>query len=130
MDHSAWPVECLRKAASVLAPNGIILTRNHPWCSRHGGHIYDSTNKAYAHLLLPLNIVTELAGANLPTKKVLHPIAEYRDWIAQSGGLEVKSEDVIRTAVDDFFKIDKTLMKALQDVWKKSLDIGLSISKQ
>lgn len=125
LDHADFPIDCLKMVASVLSTGGTVFVRAHPWCSRHGGHIYEHLNKAYAHLIMPSDVVANMAGANLPVQRVIHPIYEYRNWISQSG-LKIKSEDVIHCHVEEYFKKDETIANALKMVWKGSHDKDLA----
>ena len=69
----------LLNAISVLKPNGKIYVRCHPWTGRHGGHLYKSLNKAFAHFLLSDEELKEI-GITLDSKiiKMLHPENTYK----------------------------------------------------
>ena len=75
LDHSsADPSEILAKAKSVLAEDGKIYLRCHPWTGRHGGHAYRKINKAFVHLVLGEDELEEM-GVNLEqNRKILFPI--------------------------------------------------------
>jgi len=55
LDHAANRVkaqEIMNRVARVCGPETIVRVRCHPWTSRHGAHLYESINRAYAHILL------------------------------------------------------------------------------
>ena len=87
LDHAqnSSPVEILTDAKSVLADDGKIFLRTHPWSSRHGGHAYRKINKAFVHLVFSEDELLSM-GLNLETNlKVLAPQGTYKDWINDSG---------------------------------------------
>ena len=99
------PGELLKKInEELLAPDGTIYMRCHPWISRHGTHIYQEVNKAYVHLVLTDDELLSL-GMNMgePTHKVIAPIMTYRKWITNAG-LHLENERVIREPMEPFFK--------------------------
>lgn len=86
VDHSMEvdPVDVLKDAKSLLARNGIVVMRCHPWSSRHGTHLW-SLNKAYAHLMLSEEQLAEMGHSGIPTRKIVHPRTYYPKMIAQAG---------------------------------------------
>jgi SAM-dependent methyltransferase len=102
LDHADDPVGLLRQTAEVLAPGGTILIRFHPWCGRHGGHLYRAANKAYLHLFL-----SDAAGRALdddfPCQKVIQPLKTYRRWVEQAGLRMLKPEVPQIDAPEPFF---------------------------
>src|SRR5207249_2471927 len=44
-------IDRLKEVKESLAVNGRVYLRAHPWCSRHGTHLYYKLNKAFAHLV-------------------------------------------------------------------------------
>jgi len=96
LDHSQDPVQVLKDAKSLLANNGRIYLRCHPWCGRHGGHLYQQINKAFVHLvfneseLLEMGINSDKSIKNKVIKnKVIYPIATYDKNIADAGLIKV-----------------------------------------
>ena len=121
LDHAVndHPVLLLEMFRSVLATGGRIYVRNHPWCSRHGGHVYTQKNLAFLHLILDEIELMRCFGIQQeePNQKVLFPIELYKDWIAASK-LKIKNELVVRTDVEAFFLEDDTIREKLETIWE------------
>lgn len=105
LDHvvDVEPSEILKKCAAALKPGGRILCRFHPWCSRHGTHIFHKTNKAFLHLIFDEQLLTELGSPGIPTRKVIHPRVSYKAW-ASDAGLKFTKFETQRQTVEEFFK--------------------------
>lgn len=101
VDHAEGmsPSELLSKAASVLSDDGRMFVRCHPWCGRHGGHMYRSLNKAFVHLVFgPAEL--EMLGVSVGhNARVCRPLKVYGEMI-EAAGLkndgepEIDSQDV------------------------------------
>jgi len=120
LDHiqSLNPMEALAQAKSVLAPEGRIYVRNHPWSSKHGGHLYEHINKAYLHLILDEVELTRLGGFACEYNiRVVRPLETYRHWF-DSVGLSVKSEIPINSNVDEYFKKPSFVHERLLHNWE------------
>lgn len=121
LDHSDDPVEVLSIAADLLSPEGEIHLRAHPWCSRHGGHLYNSVNKAFAHLFFSEKRLERMGYdvSELKTvkKKVLHPLGTYSKWIGKAG-LKIINSFIERTQIEPFF--EDNLREELMGLWPKS----------
>lgn len=104
IDHSSeQPAEVLQKAKAVLAPEGQIYLRCHPWTGRHGGHAYRKVNKAFAHLVFEEAELSAL-GVNLDyNRKVLFPIKTYHQAI-DDAGLSRTEPEVDTQEVEAFFE--------------------------
>jgi 2-polyprenyl-3-methyl-5-hydroxy-6-metoxy-1,4-benzoquinol methylase len=104
LDHAENPVDVLVKAKSVLAEGGQIHMRCHPWCSRHGGHMYRQINKAYVHLVFSDFELHEMGFSVDKTirNKVIYPIATYEKYIADAG-LATISMDIDSQDPENFF---------------------------
>lgn len=114
------PIETLKKAASVLSREGRIYVRNHPWCSRHGGHLYTKSNKAFLHLIMDEIELVRWKGLETEHNiKILKPLETYRYWI-QEAGLEIKSELPIRSKVEEFFLKPSVIRERLNKNWDDS----------
>ena len=107
LDHIENPVEQLQQAKLLLSPNGVIVIRNHPWCSRHGAHLH-SVNKAFAHLLL-----NESDFQTSTKQKIFYPRSTYHRWFNQSD-LEIAKERTIKQEVEPFFKTEPLSSKLCQ----------------
>lgn len=120
LDHAENPVEVLEKAKSILSDNGKIYLRTHPWCGRHGGHLYRKKNKAFVHVvfsdeeLKQMDLVFEERN-----NKVKFPIAEY-DKIIKNSGLVVSSKDIENQDVEDFFEKNQLISQRL----KQSIEVA------
>ena len=94
--------------------------RCHPWCSRHGGHLYRQKNKAFAHLIFNDEELTKLGCAPISMQKVTRPITTYRKW-AELSQLNIEKEEVTRNSVGAFFEI-KAIKSRLMEIWGLSED--------
>lgn len=106
LDHSEDPVKILKLIKSVCNIKTKIFVRCHSFMSRHGGHLYKTLNKAYLHLFFT-NQELSLMGLKADiVQKYYFPIDTHKKWFKESG-LTVKSEDIIGSIVDNFFKRDE-----------------------
>jgi len=106
LDHAkgARPSEILSRAAEVLAEGGKIYLRCHPWCGRHGGHLYRKINKAFVHLVLSDEELRFLGIEPEYSIKVIRPIRHYHEVIREAG-LVIESEpETDNQEVEDFFR--------------------------
>lgn len=111
------PVQAIIQAASVLAPNGRMYIRNHPWSSRHGGHVYLQKNLAFIHLVLDEVELTRCFGIQPDhVLKISQPLETYRHWFKQAN-LIVKNEFIIKTEVEPFFKNKQIIVDKLNRIW-------------
>ena len=123
LDHAKNPVEVLNQAKSVLANNGTIFLRCHPWSSRHGGHAYRKINKAFVHLVFSEEELKNLGIDNGHNNKVLFPIATYARYFKEAG-LSVKHPDIEEQEVEPFFKNNELVRKRIltafdRDNWEQ-----------
>lgn len=132
LDHAVGvdPVFLLFQAKSVLQPKGKIYIRNHPWSSRHGGHLYATKNKAFLHLVFDEIELTRIGGLVCePNIKVTTPLETYRFWFSQAG-LKILHEMPIRESVEDIFSmpslVHQRIKKHWQDPLKMSQDLEIS----
>lgn len=104
LDHTTYPQNVLNQAAALLSPGGMMFVRNHPWISRHGGHLYRHLNKAFVHILLSKE---ELKTLNVPVdetvQKIIHPKGTYESWF-KSAGLTKVRERLHTEPVERFFQ--------------------------
>jgi len=124
LDHCADPVDVLVKAKSVLAEGGHVYARCHPWCSRHGGHIYRSLNKAYAHLFLKDAAVAKLSNNRHPVQKIIHPLHSYNTWF-QAAGFRTVTTDIVKEEPEPFFAAPGRA-EVIKAWWKTSWDSNLA----
>ena len=104
LDHLAGnPIETLKLLLEILAPKGRIYVRCHPFCSRHGTHLFQQKNKAYLHLILDDVELMRLGGwHNEQTLKVIYPQATYKEWFMDAG-FKVIKENITRAKIEDLF---------------------------
>jgi SAM-dependent methyltransferase len=113
LDHSTteFPGEVLQFIRRVVRPGGTILIRNHPWCSRHGSHIYHSINRAFFHLIFPEDILSKFGFAQIPTLPIVEPYREYNNWLVYSD-LKAFNYKITKDSMEDFFHKYKKIISA------------------
>lgn len=105
VDHaSEEPSEVLRKAGSVLADDGRIHLRCHPWSGRHGGHLYRKLNKAFAHLVFGEEELKGMGMGPTDNRKIHFPLSAYDRAITEAGLEAVSDLEVDRQDVEPFFR--------------------------
>ena len=119
IDHveEITPLEMLHEMKNLLSPNGKIYLRAHPWCSRHGGHLYKKVNKAYLHLIFDELEISRTFGLEMnegPILKITHPQETYRDWF-ENAGLSIKDESIVSKDIEDIFKKEHVLRESLEN---------------
>ena len=112
------PESMMKKLSELLAPDGRIYMRCHPWMSRHGTHLYHKLNKAYAHLVFTDYELSQLSN-HVPEVniKVTHPLATYSKFFKESE-LKVLSDRKITEKVDPFFKVPKIAERIMKNTKK------------
>lgn len=111
------PIEALLKVKSVLSPDGRIYVRNHPWSSRHGGHLYLHKNLAFLHLVMDEVELTRVSGLESEYNiKVITPLDTYRHWFNEVG-FKIDSEMVISSPIESFFKDTPCIFNRLSKLW-------------
>lgn len=126
-DHSKdeHPIDCLKKIRSVLAENGKVYVRCHPWCSRTGMHAYTSINKAYIHYFFTEDQLEDMGVKTIWTRKITHPIITYDDWFLKAGFKKI-TEDVRREPLEPIWEEEPLLKSLAQHHWRGSYDEGLA----
>ena len=115
VDHEK-AVEAMKFVCSVSNADTIIRVRCHPWTSRHGGHLYNSINKAFAHILLSDEEYKK--HSTEPVRKIKRPLMEYSK-IFEAAGLKTVQIDVTGTKLEELFTT-----KELQDAFEDRLQFG------
>jgi 2-polyprenyl-3-methyl-5-hydroxy-6-metoxy-1,4-benzoquinol methylase len=108
IDHviESTPTELLSQIKNnLLAPDGRIFMRCHPWVSRNATHVFRTFNKAYAHLFIGETTLKTMGYDPLPTIKTLTPEDHYSKLVKDSG-LEVERETVVKQRLEEFFMQD------------------------
>lgn len=100
----------LEKLKSVLAPEGKIYARMHPFVSRHSTHYYHTANKAFLHLIFTDEELEQIYGKkpDCPTNKVFYPVRTYTE-LFKKANLNIVSKNIIENEVEDFFKNNKVI---------------------
>lgn len=106
IDHTVGenPADMLRMAAEMMSEEGRMFVRCHPWCGRHGGHLYRKINKAFAHLVLTEEELRHLGIEIEYNAKVLKPLQFYSDAIKASGLKQDSEPEIDSQEVEDFFR--------------------------
>lgn len=117
-------VEQLKKLNQVVSNNGKIFLRCHPWCSRHGTHLYLSANRAYLHLCLDDNHLKELGYKQIHTIKVIHPLLTYERWFGKSGWTRL-SYNIVSENVEPFF-FQTPISTLIKKNWSSSHEADLA----
>jgi len=132
IDHAEGnPEDILLKAKSVLSSNGRIHLRTHPWCARHGSHLYRQINKAFVHLVFTESELNQL-GYKLEEKniKVLYPKKKYGEIINKSklrqiiykkkayGKAIIETEEprIFFQKVENFFKKNEIISNRIKNI--------------
>tara|TARA_Y100000034_G_scaffold135520_1_gene207765 strand:+ start:4891 stop:6507 length:1617 start_codon:yes stop_codon:yes gene_type:complete len=103
LDHlTVSPAKVLSKLKGVLAPGGTLWVRCHPWTSRHGGHLYQTLNKAYAHLVFSEAELNKHDIRPEKTLKLTTPLDDYWQWFA-SAGFTVEKESITTERPEGYF---------------------------
>lgn len=125
LDHLTGidPVDVLKTVKTVLKPEGNILVRVHPWCSRHGPHFFRQLNKAFIHLVFTDDELESKGVKGENINKIIHPLTTYRGWFA-SASLTVVQETPTNDFVEDYFR-QPILAERIQMAWKESVDDNL-----
>jgi 2-polyprenyl-3-methyl-5-hydroxy-6-metoxy-1,4-benzoquinol methylase len=104
IDHTSSrekALEALRRAAVVSSRETVVRVRCHPYTSRHGGHLYESINKAYAHILLSEETLAK--HLKEPVRKVKKPMGEYRALFDEAG-FKLESTNKTLTPLEPLFR--------------------------
>lgn len=100
VDHKTC-VTMMKLIHSVCTPSTTIRVRCHPWTSRHGGHLYLTINKAFAHILLSTDALNQLKSER--TRQIHRPLHEYRKLFSESG-FTIESQNKITHPLEDLFQ--------------------------
>jgi 2-polyprenyl-3-methyl-5-hydroxy-6-metoxy-1,4-benzoquinol methylase len=121
IDHcSDDPVDLLKWAADLLADNGQMFVKVHPWTARHGGHFYEQLNKAYVHLALTPEEAIAAGVTATQTQRFTRPQAAYQS-LFENAGLHVKQKQVHTEPVDAYIS-GQLLDRMIQLTWGGSID--------
>lgn len=127
LDHvtTEYPSNVLERAKTVLKPSGRVYVRFHPWCSRHGTHLYRQLNKAYIHMFFTEKQLAEMGYHGIPTVKIIQPLQTYASWLSKTGFKVIGQADVVREPIEDFF-MQPHFANMIKAHWKNSPDTDLA----
>jgi len=89
LDHTDDPVQVLKTAKDLVDEGGVIFGHCHPWCGRHGGHLYQQINKAFVHLIFTEDELASMGYEVLKMQRVVKPNATYKQWLEDAGFQDV-----------------------------------------
>jgi 2-polyprenyl-3-methyl-5-hydroxy-6-metoxy-1,4-benzoquinol methylase len=115
----------LKEIKQLLAPNGRVYVRTHPYCSRHGTHLYHQINKAYAHLVFTEEELDILGYKHEKTRKIIHPIGEYSHLFKSAGFRIHNGPSVIKEGVEKFFFSNQAVSDRIKSNYKNSPEARL-----
>ena len=132
LDHLASQEEMhevMRKIKAIKSPKGKVYVRCHPFCNRHGGHLYKKINKALIHLVFSED---ELKALGCPLEiqclKLMHPAFIYRQ-VFEKTGFKKLSEEIINEMPEEFFMKNPLVRPRIQKFWKTSTEEKLKTGK-
>lgn len=124
------PVDALKKIKSVLTPKSEVFIRCHPWCSRHGTHLYQKLNKAYIHLVFEPNELQALGLTETPCRHIIHPFSAYNDMFKRAGLKLLQKHSLKTEPVDKFFPNTPLVAKRIKSRWKDSHENDLKSGRR
>lgn len=133
LDHlnGITPTEFLKIAKSMLADNGKIYMRTHPFTSRHATHIYNDLNKAFIHLVFTPEELTSLVPNSVYKQDNIGsstPLGSYQKMI-EDAGLKSVSRREIKEKPEDFFKMPKIANRIMKNTGHESFpEFQMSLS--
>lgn len=134
LDHMSLPqaevIEELKKIKKLLAPNGKIYVRTHPWSSRHATHLYHDLNKAFVHLVFTPEELKELGYENgLFCREIIHPIRTYNALFDGAGLKRAYGPQNLKENVEPFFVKNQLIANRIKRNWKPSDNNDLKTGK-
>jgi len=105
IDHIVEIDECkkaLNLIKSVIHDHGTVYVRCHPLTSRHANHVYETLNKAYAHLFINDDELIKMGHDPKPIANIIRPLATY-EVLFKEAGFKIENIDIVKESVEDFF---------------------------
>lgn len=111
----------LKFIKSILSPKGSVFVKCHPWCSRHGSHLYREMNKAFVHLIFTEKELQQLGiSVEHTVSKVLYPVIEYSKWFAAAGFKMRKKPVQTIDGVETFFRKESLIRRRLMKLYSSN----------
>lgn len=102
LDHTEKPVYWLKQLTPLLAVNGRVFIRFHPFTSRNGTHLNEQLNKAFLHLVFSEDELATFGVSNKYTRKITDHHISYERFIEESG-LKILKKKIQKTPVELMF---------------------------
>jgi SAM-dependent methyltransferase len=111
--------EVLERFKVLTKPTTKLYVRCHPYCSRHGTHLYNSFNKAYAHLFMSDLEITAHGGRQEDTHKIFYPERIYAS-VFKKAGWKVLSTTTVSAQLETFIE---TFLPLLREQWGGQIEL-------
>lgn len=111
----------LKEIKSILAPNGKVYVRCHPWSSRHGTHLYRQINKAFVHMLFTDDEIKKMGYTQEKVRQIKHPATDYAALWTSCGFRATSGPHHSKSEVEPFFKNNPEVKAKIQDCYKDSI---------
>ena len=123
LDHleNETAIEVLTKLKTILTRNGSIYLRCHPFCSRHGNHLYREINKAFIGLVFTHKELEDMGYNPMKTERILFPGKTYNEYISKSG-LTIVKTNVDRDTVEPFFLKNEDIKAKILSSWDRGIN--------
>lgn len=118
LDHASDQNKVLDDVKSVCNKNTLVIIRCHPWCSRHGTHLYTTLNKAFVHVVFSDEELTDLGLPTSIVQPLIAPLNHYRGLFAVNGFC-IKNEKIIDGKVERFFKENQLVKSRIMKRWNR-----------
>lgn len=105
----------IARLKDVLSPDGLIWARCHPWSSRHGGHVYNVSNKAYAHLAFSQEDLIKYGAESDCVLKEHDPLSFY--W-QKFKDFNVSKETITLQSLENYF-LQPSVYNRITDFWSE-----------
>jgi 2-polyprenyl-3-methyl-5-hydroxy-6-metoxy-1,4-benzoquinol methylase len=111
-------IERMQAIKKILAVGGKVFIRTHPFCSRHGTHLYHQINKAFVHLVFTEQELESLGYKQEKVRKVLTPLWEYNNIFTAAGFKVQSGPHIIKEGVESFFVNNPLISQRIKDNYK------------
>jgi 2-polyprenyl-3-methyl-5-hydroxy-6-metoxy-1,4-benzoquinol methylase len=128
IDHMIMPkadlITQLKNIKELIAPNAKVYVRNHPWCSRHGTHLYHKLNKAFAHIVFTKKEIEHMGFTQDEVRMIKHPIQEYEELFKAAGFRITNGPHIIKDKIDPFFNSTPVVSQRIKSHYTASFEIA------